>query len=502
MPHLLLPATLVRLRRRSSSLLGILSPFAVALYLACIAPLNAQNQNDAPDARRNPFAADPHATEAGKLLYEQTCQSCHGGDARGSRGPSLLGGFKHGASDTDIFQNIKTGIPGTQMPAFALLSSDSIWRIITYLHSLDTARDNAAENVSGDSAAGEKIFSGKGQCSSCHEVNGRGSVFASDLSAIGMNSAESLSASILHPGAQPLAPRPQSPAHEGANRGGGGGNFGSNTPVTEIVKTRGGEEIRGLRLADDGFALLLRLPDGSVKRFESADVLEKREGPKPLMPDNYAERLSSAELQDLVAYLKTLTERSLTKTAAADIPGGITPERMAHSTAEPQNWTSYWGNYAGSHFTSLDQITPANVQHLAPAWSVQMPGPVVLETTPVVIDGIMYVSGIPGQVFALDAKTGQQIWKWERRQKTENPYMTNPYNRGVAVMGNRVFVGTLDAVLIALDARTGLELWEAPVADTMLGYTITAAPLVVKDKVIVGVQVASSVFAAFSMPTT
>ncbi len=116
-----------------------------------------------------------------------------------------------------------------------------------------------------------------------------------------------------------------------------------------------------------------------------------------------------------------------------------------------------------------------------------MPGSGVLETTPLVIDGVMYTSGMPGQVFALDAKTGQQIWKWERRMKTENPYMTNPYNRGVAVMGNRVFVGTLDSYLIALDARTGRELWEVQLADTMLGYTITAAPLVVKDKVIVGI---------------
>jgi alcohol dehydrogenase (cytochrome c) len=476
----------IRPKVSSSSLIHRLSPLLAAVSLLGTAPLHAQDRIDVPDAMHNPFATDPRAATAGKLLYEQTCQGCHGGEARGDRGPALLGGFKHGASDTDIFQNVKIGIPGTQMPAFAILSSDSIWRIISYLRSLDTSQATKGEKVNGDPSAGEKIFTGKGQCSSCHEVNGRGSVFASDLSAIGNNSAENLTASILHPGAQ-SAVRQFAPPREGQPRGGGGGNFGATTPVAEIIKIRGGQEISGLRLADDGFAMLMRLPDGSVKRFDANDLVEKLESAKSLMPDDYGNRLSSPELRDLVAYLKTLTGRSLAKTATADIPGGISPDRIVHSAAEPQNWTSYWGNYDGSHFTPLAQITPVNVQHLAPAWSVQMPGSGVLETTPLVIDGVMYTSGMPGQVFALDAKTGQQIWKWERRMKTENPYMTNPYNRGVAVMGNRVFVGTLDSYLIALDARTGRELWEVQLADTMLGYTITAAPLVVKDKVIVGI---------------
>ncbi len=278
---------------RSPSLLPRLSPL-LALLL-CAAPLHAQN--DAPDAMRNPFAADPRAVPAGKLLYEQTCQACHGGEARGDRGPSLLGGFKHGATDTDIFQNVKTGVPGTQMPAFGALPSDSIWRIITYLRSLDPSQTTKGEKVGGDPVAGEKIFTGKGQCASCHEVNGRGSVFASDLSAIGNNSAENLTASILHPGSQP-APRQFTPPREGQPRGGGGGNFGATAPVAEIVKTRGGQEISGLRLADDGFAMLMRLPDGSVKRFDTKDLVERRESAKSLMPDDYGTRLSSAELRD------------------------------------------------------------------------------------------------------------------------------------------------------------------------------------------------------------
>jgi alcohol dehydrogenase (cytochrome c) len=116
-----------------------------------------------------------------------------------------------------------------------------------------------------------------------------------------------------------------------------------------------------------------------------------------------------------------------------------------------------------------------------------MPGSSLLEATTLVVDGTMYTTGQPGQVFALDARTGLEIWKYERRQKVVNPYQTNPFNRGVAVMGNRVFFGTLDATVVALDARTGRVLWEAQVADTMKGYTITEAPLAIQGKVIVGV---------------
>jgi PQQ-dependent dehydrogenase (methanol/ethanol family) len=441
-----------------------------------------------PDAVNNPFASDPAAVPAGKLLYEQTCQSCHGGDARGDRGPALTGNFRHGSQDSDIFQNIRTGIPGTQMPAFSALPTDSVWRIITYLRSLDSNRGNASEKVAGNPAAGESIFFGKGNCSQCHEVSGRGGVFAGDLSAIGINSAEYLRGWILNPGAPGLpAATSAAPRAPAAFRGGGGGNTGQTAPVTEILKTRDGKEVQGVRIADDGFTLIIRDTTGAVRRFDASDLLEKHEDSKPLMPADYGKTLSPTELDDLIAYLKTQTARDMTKTAHADIPGGLSPQRLEKASAEPQNWLSYWGDYQGDHFAPLTQITPANVKNLAAKWSVQMPGASVLEMTPLVVDGIMYTSGPPGEVYALDAKTGLQIWKYERRQKVTNPYETNPFNRGVAVLGNRVFVGTLDAALVALDARTGRVLWETQVADTMKGYTITAAPLAVKDKVIVGV---------------
>ena len=158
-----------------------------------------------------------------------------------------------------------------------------------------------------------------------------------------------------------------------------------------------------------------------------------------------------------------------------------------NAAAEPHNWLMYWGNYQGTHYSALTQIDTANVQRLQAAWAFPMPGDSVLQVTPLVIDGVMYVTQ-PGSTFAIDAQTGRQIWRSDRARKVRNPDEINPSNRGVAALDHRLFVGTLDAALVALDARTGEPLWETQVADSMLGYSITSAPLVVKDKVIVGVS--------------
>ena len=159
-------------------------------------------QADMPDAQKNPFAGNPAAVAAGKTLYEQTCQACHGGEARGDRGPALASGnFKHGSGDSDLFRTIRSGIPGTEMPAFSLLPADNVWRIITYLRSLNTSGAAANEVVTGNVAAGEATFWGKGGCGHCHEVNARGLDIGPDLSDAGKNSAAYLRGIILDPNA-------------------------------------------------------------------------------------------------------------------------------------------------------------------------------------------------------------------------------------------------------------------------------------------------------------
>ena len=175
--------------------------------------------------------------------------------------------------------------------------------------------------------------------------------------------------------------------------------------------------------------------------------------------------------------------------AQAPAPGGagLTSERLRDSAAEPHNWLTYWGNYQGTHYSALPQITASNASRLQAAWTKQLPGSSVLEATPLVVDGVMYTSGPPGIVVALDAATGRQIWRYQRTQKVRNPNEINPYNRGVAILGNRLFVGTLDAALLALDTVTGALLWEVQMADPMQGFSITSPPLPVKDKIIAGI---------------
>src|SRR6185436_19726614 len=121
---------------------------------------------------------------------------------------------------------------------------------------------------------------------------------------------------------------------------------------------------------------------------------------RSLMPADYASRLSTSELESLVAYLSTLKERDINKTTLANIPGGVTYDRLRNSDAEPQNWMHYWGNYQGTHFSALKQITPENASRLQAQWSIQLPGTSTLEVEPLVIDGIMYTSGQPGTVLA------------------------------------------------------------------------------------------------------
>ena len=460
---------------------GILRPIAergsaVAFFAAVLAMTGGVRLlgqvAPAPDTVTNPLAGNQAAIAAGKTLYAQTCAGCHGEDARGDRGPSLVSGtFTHGGTDADLFHTIRNGVAGTQMPAFAALPADTIWRIIAYLRSLSGAGEGANEVVPGDAAAGEAIFWGKGGCGACHEVNERGSDVGPDLSAAGMNTAAFLRGQILNP---------NSPGGSGRRR-----FFG---PESLLVTTRDGRQIRGVRRAEDSFTLIMTGVDGKLYRFDKQDLTAEKVEPKSLMPANYGQLLSPTELENLIAYLKSLKARDLTKTAQAPLPGGLRFATLRDSQAEPQDWLTYWGGYKSHHFSGLDQITPANVRLLQAKWTAQMPGRSVLETTPLVVDGTMYTSGQPGQAFAIDAKSGLVIWRYDRQQKVVNPYQTNPYNRGVAILGDRIFLGTLDAALVALDARSGRELWETQVADTMKGYTITLAPLAIQGKVIVGVS--------------
>jgi alcohol dehydrogenase (cytochrome c) len=461
----------------------------VACSLAAVATgaLFAQ-QPPASDTVTNPLATNLTAAAEGQRIYDGTCQTCHGpagaGDP-GRGGPALnASGLKHGDGDADLFRTIRQGVPGTQMPPYKGLRDEQVWQLVTYIRSLQNtaASSGAARGVGaaeGDVAAGEALFFGRAGCASCHEINARGGVTGPDLSNAGRLSAAAIRQKIVSPD-EPLPPVP------GA-RGGGGGRGGP-PPVTLVVKSADGREIRGVRRNEDMFSAQIVDAGGRlhlIDKLRTPVTVEARS----LMPGDYAKRLSAEDITNLVGFLRSQPGRDLNKTVAQPIEGGVTYQRLVNAAAEPHNWPMYWGNYHGTHYSALTQITPNNVRQLKTAWSFPiLGGNSVLEATPIVVDGVMYTtgSGNPATVTAIDARSGRQIWRWTRQQKVVNPYEINPFARGTAILGNRLFVGTLDGWLIAIDARTGQSLWEAQVVDTMEGSSITSPPLVLKDMVITG----------------
>lgn len=167
--------------------------------------------------------------------------------------------------------------------------------------------------------------------------------------------------------------------------------------------------------------------------------------------------------------------------------GQVSFERLKNADAEPANWLTYSGNYSGHRHSRLDQLTPANVKRLVPRWVYQVRERHTFETTPLVVDGVMYISEPPSNVTALDTRTGRPLWTYKRTIPKDTRVCCGLVNRGVAVLGDLVYIGTVDAHLVAVDAKTGQVRWDATVADYKTGHSITVAPLAVKDKIVVGI---------------
>jgi alcohol dehydrogenase (cytochrome c) len=180
--------------------------------------------------------------------------------------------------------------------------------------------------------------------------------------------------------------------------------------------------------------------------------------------------------------------------SAPPVTENLTYERIVDARSEPENWLTYYGTYDGQRYSPLDQITTENVRRLAPAWVFQFgwmsmhAGQTAhsLEAAPIVVDGVMYLSGWDGWVWAIDARTGQELWRYKHEIPFDTPICCGNVNRGVAVAEGKVFVVTLNAHVLALDAVTGRCIWDRPYGDVRAGESGTLAPLVVKDLVIVG----------------
>ena len=164
----------------------------------------------------------------------------------------------------------------------------------------------------------------------------------------------------------------------------------------------------------------------------------------------------------------------------------VSYERLLHPEREPGNWLTYSGSYRSWRYSMLDQIRTDNARNLELKWVYQLDSLDKFEATPLVVDGVMYFSEPPSDVIALDARTGRAFWTYRYRLSGNVGVCCGRDNRGLAILGDTLFLAALDGNLIALDAKTGKEIWKTSVVDPSLGYSLTMAPLVVKDKVIVG----------------
>lgn len=164
-------------------------------------------------------------------------------------------------------------------------------------------------------------------------------------------------------------------------------------------------------------------------------------------------------------------------------------ERLVRAAEEPGNWMTYSGSYASHRFSALTEINKENIAQLKTAWVYQVKNPGVVETSPIVVDGLMYIAEPPSTVTALDPKSGRPVWSWTPAMPRHVLNIGFPAtNRGVAILDDTVYVGTLDAHLVALDAKSGSERWDVVVADNATGHAITCAPLAIDGKIIVGIS--------------
>ena len=398
--------------------------------------------------------------------FAKTCALCHGNDAAGTdRAPALAGvAALRSMPDAEIAAIISKG--KGKMPAFPLPAAD-IDALTRYIRQINTSAIDA--KVIGNARAGERLFFGDGHCSVCHMVLGQGTAFGPDLSNVGKR----LKLTDLH----------QALVDPEINITPGYGQ--------EMVTLKNGSKLHGFARAQGSHDLVLQTGDGKLHLLTEADYRSLVPDPTAAMPPFYGK---ADQQNDLIAYLSTLNGVGVGPlagdSAAAQMP--VLPEEMEQVVhPKPGNWPTYNGTVDGNRNSRLAQVNRTNAARLQLQWSYTIPY-FGLETTPVVVDGVMFVTG-NNQVFAISGRSGREIWRYERPKSpaaTISGDAAIGVNRGVAVLGDRVFYLTDDAHLIALHRLTGALLWDVATPETGAQgfYGGTAAPLVVGDLVLTGVS--------------
>ncbi len=357
-------------------------------------------------------------------------------------------------------------MPGFDLPAATL---DGLVSLVVSLNA------SASESkVPGDVKAGSDFFFGKGQCSNCHMVSGRGAAVGPDLSSVATElTVDQLRDALVNPGVRIV-------------------------PGYDLVKLdlKKGGSLRGFARNRTAYEISVQDLKGGLHPVLLEDVREVTEEKVSLMP---AVKAGETELQNTIAFLSSLN--GVKAGMVVEKSGGVDFDRILNP--KPGDWLTYNGNLSANRYSPLKQIDRTNVKKLKLEWAFSIPlwtqflpdTPYFrenmryfgLETVPLVVDGIMYATG-PNQVFALNAATGQQIWQYSRPRTpglVSDPSLGT--NRGVAILGDNLFFVTDNAHLIAIHRVTGKLVWETVMWDEPQKYGGTIAPLIVKDTVVAGV---------------
>jgi len=202
-------------------------------------------------------------------------------------------------------------------------------------------------------------------------------------------------------------------------------------------------------------------------------------------------RLTPAVTAGAIAFLLVATDAGLSQEVAKPAPkygdmSTVTQDLLNRAGTDGNNFLLTNGDYRQQRYYPNSQINRANVARLRPAWIFQTDLMESIETSPIVVNGVMYVTTSYDHVYALDARTGEQLWHYKHKLGPITTYCCGPNNRGVAAYEDKIYLATLDAKLVALDAKTGKVAWQSDIADPELGYSETMAPTAVKGKILVG----------------
>jgi PQQ-dependent dehydrogenase (methanol/ethanol family) len=412
----------------------------------------------------------------GAKIFAARCSVCHGADARGGeQAPPLAGNSDLQGKSVDWLRNIiHNGIPTGGMPAFNMNDQD-LNAVAATVYSFNSSGVAAP----GDHAAGKQYFFGQGKCSSCHMVDGEGSSVASDLSNVANElTTAKIRQALLQPNAH------MTPGYEAVT-----------------VSLRDGGTLHGFARSQSDFETVLQDMKGQFHFLQAKEITSISQDEQSPMPPVNA---TPEELQNLLAYLSGLdgVKAGTAATAEPSQTEGVSFSDILHPKSG--DWLTYNGNLSANRYSELSGINTGNAKQLqlqwiytVPLWKQFFPDTpyfrenvkyLGLETTPLVVDGIMYATG-PYQAYALDARTGQQIWLYSRPR---TPGLLGDAsvgtNRGLAILGDKVFMTTDNAHLIALNRITGKLVWEVVMPEKPLHEGSTVAPLAIKGMVIAGVS--------------